>query len=215
MKPYTYWIYHKPTGMFYFGSRTAKECDPSDLWVKYFTSSKVVKELIENHGKTSFRTKIDRVFLTKEAAIEREYEVLKHFLAGDNDRFLNQHHSRVIDWTDEMKAAASRNRRGKNNGMFRRKHSAESKKKMRKPHDFSKTDTSKMVGMLGKNHTKLTKEKMSKSSRAHSPMWTFSKDDIVFIGCLSDWAEKFQVNKKSAASTFCGGKAYFGWTRKP
>lgn len=58
MKPYTYFIRNKITGQFYYGSRGLKlfpdMLPEDDLWVKYFTSSKFVKNLIEEHGKDSF-----------------------------------------------------------------------------------------------------------------------------------------------------------------
>jgi len=38
--PYTYKLIFKPTGQYYYGVRYAKGCQPSDLWDKYFTSSK-------------------------------------------------------------------------------------------------------------------------------------------------------------------------------
>lgn len=43
--PYTYLIGWSYLNKWYYGRRTAKGCHPSELWVKYFTSSSVVKEL--------------------------------------------------------------------------------------------------------------------------------------------------------------------------
>lgn len=200
--------------MFYFGSRTARNCDPSDLFVKYFTSSKIIKTLIEQDGVSAFRVKIDRIFESKEQAIEREYEVLKHFEAGSNDRFFNMHHSRAIAWTEDMRKAASEKRRGKGNGMFGRKHSAESRLKMSKPKDFSKTNTSNMRGMTGKRHNRDVKAKMSISARRRSQVWKFTNGTDVFVGCLSDWAERYGLNKNSAATVFCAKREYFGWSRR-
>jgi len=38
--PYTYLIGWSNLNTWYYGRRTSKNCHPSDLWQKYFTSSK-------------------------------------------------------------------------------------------------------------------------------------------------------------------------------
>ena len=48
--PYTYLIGWKSLNKWYYGRRTASDCHPSELWVKYFTSSKYVKEFVKEHG---------------------------------------------------------------------------------------------------------------------------------------------------------------------
>ena len=48
--PYTYLLTHVQTGKKYYGVRFAKGCNPSDLFITYFTSSKYVKSLIEEYG---------------------------------------------------------------------------------------------------------------------------------------------------------------------
>ena len=59
---YVYKVTNKITGQFYHGSRAnniAKERTPEeDLWKFYFTSSKVVKRLIEEYGIDSFIVEI-------------------------------------------------------------------------------------------------------------------------------------------------------------
>lgn len=54
---YTYFIQNAITGQFYYGSRSAKDA-ASDLWLRYFTSSVYVKDLIHQYGKNSFNFKI-------------------------------------------------------------------------------------------------------------------------------------------------------------
>jgi len=49
--PYTYLIGWSELNQWYYGRRTAKNCHPSDLWTKYFTSSKYVKELVKIYGR--------------------------------------------------------------------------------------------------------------------------------------------------------------------
>lgn len=48
--PYVYSLHHVLTGMRYIGVRYASGCHPDDLWVTYFSSSKMVKSLIRVFG---------------------------------------------------------------------------------------------------------------------------------------------------------------------
>lgn len=89
--PFTYLIHCTVTNQYYYGSRYGKGCDPSQLWTTYFTSSKVVKQLILEHGKEAFTTKITRVFDTKEEARNWEYRFLCRVQASTKSNWLNQH----------------------------------------------------------------------------------------------------------------------------
>ena len=59
---YTYYIRHKITGQYYYGYRCRniklKRTSEEDFWIKYFSSSKNIKKLIEDHGKESFEISI-------------------------------------------------------------------------------------------------------------------------------------------------------------
>lgn len=59
---YGYRVTLKSTGDYYIGIRTAKNCEPSDLWNTYFTSSKIIKKLIEQNGTDAFDIEILTVF---------------------------------------------------------------------------------------------------------------------------------------------------------
>ena len=94
-KAYTYYLYHIPTGKKYYGYRFANNCDPEhDLWNVYFSSSNLVRELIEKYGKESFRTEIRKTFNTKEEAFEWEDKVLRRLKVAESVVWLNQVHSR-------------------------------------------------------------------------------------------------------------------------
>lgn len=56
--PYVYFIKNKTTGLKYIGVRYAKGCNPNDLWITYFTSSSLIKTLINAYGKEDFYIKI-------------------------------------------------------------------------------------------------------------------------------------------------------------
>jgi hypothetical protein len=89
--PFTYSIYCKPTNQYYYGTRYAVGCQPSDLWQTYFTSSKVVKSLINLYGKEAFDIKIRKIFKTKHQALLWEEKFLKRVQAAQSPKWLNKH----------------------------------------------------------------------------------------------------------------------------
>lgn len=90
--PYVYFIKNKTTKAKYIGVKYAKGCNPDDFWVTYFTSSKLVKKLIEEFGKDDFYVKILHKFPNDpKAAILKEseyFEVIKK-----RDDYLNVNYS--------------------------------------------------------------------------------------------------------------------------
>lgn len=55
---YVYFIKNKITNQFYYGSRSVSGSPTKDLWIHYFTSSKYVKQLIDEHGQDSFECNV-------------------------------------------------------------------------------------------------------------------------------------------------------------
>jgi hypothetical protein len=76
MKPYVYRIKHKITKEFYYGVQYNKNANPSDFWVKYFTSSSYIHTIVENEGKDTFDIKICKVFNTPEDACAYEEKII-------------------------------------------------------------------------------------------------------------------------------------------
>jgi hypothetical protein len=75
--PYTYIIRLIPTGQVYYGLRSANKVPAEDdLWVKYFTSSKIVHSLIKQYGKDAFMVQVRRVFPDQKTAAAWEKKVL-------------------------------------------------------------------------------------------------------------------------------------------
>lgn len=90
--PYVYIVKNKTTKMKYIGVRYARGCNPNDLWVTYFTSSKLVKKLIENFGKEDFIVKVLHTFPNDPAAaVLREAEYFKYIKKRDD--YLNMTYS--------------------------------------------------------------------------------------------------------------------------
>jgi len=88
--PYTYIIKHLPTNTFYYGCRWAKNCNPNDLWVTYFTSSDEVAKLIKQYGKHSFIYHVHKTFDNAESCVAFEMYYLKKINAMHNNKFINK-----------------------------------------------------------------------------------------------------------------------------
>jgi hypothetical protein len=165
--PYTYLLKHLPTGKFYYGCRFADGCNPAEFWVSYKTSSKYVKELVEQYGEESFEFEIRKTFDDKQSARNWETKVLKKLNVVSRKDFLN-----MTDNISISPEAASKGKKGKvgiyrisqtqidaikkaNTGL---KRSEEVKKKM------SETHMGKRMGdknpMFGKKMSEETKQKM-------------------------------------------------------
>jgi hypothetical protein len=154
-QPYTYLIKIKPTEQLYYGAKTAKGCHPDQLWVKYFTSSKVVAKLIKEYGKDSFEIVSIKLHETRIDALKHEELYLVSVNAGYNTKYLNKHngaknfttsgmsgenhHGYGIKHTKEQNKAQSERMSGENHHGYGKKHS-----------DEWKNNQSKNNGMLGK-----------------------------------------------------------------
>jgi hypothetical protein len=106
--PYTYLLKHIPTGKVYYGCRFADGCNPSEFWNTYETSSKYVKQLVEQYGKDSFSFEIRKVFNDKTSCRIWETKVLKRLKVISRDDFLN-----MTDNISISPEAASKGKKGK------------------------------------------------------------------------------------------------------
>jgi hypothetical protein len=90
--PYTYFLYHKPTGLKYYGVKFSKRSNPKLFWVPggYYSSSVKVKKLIEQYGADSFRAEIRKTFACAEDAVRYEYKFLRKVNAVSKNDWLNQ-----------------------------------------------------------------------------------------------------------------------------
>lgn len=89
--PYTYLATHYGSGKRYYGSRYRKGCHPSELGKKYFTSSKIIKEIIKKEGIGAFFWEVRMICSTPEQARCREAKFLKRVNAAGNPNWFNQH----------------------------------------------------------------------------------------------------------------------------
>jgi hypothetical protein len=103
-KPYTYLIGWSKHNKWYYGVRYAKNCNPNDLWIKYFTSSKKVKEFRELYGEPDIK-QIRKTFDNDKSAKLWEDKVLRRMEVHLNEKFLNIRKDtfRGVIITDEMR----------------------------------------------------------------------------------------------------------------
>lgn len=97
--PYTYLIGWSWLNIWYYGSRYAKNCHPSDLWVSYFTSSKHVERFRKEYGEPDV-IEIRKVFDFREQCILWENKVLSKMNIGQDERFLNKTNNKAIFLTE-------------------------------------------------------------------------------------------------------------------
>ena len=86
---YVYLIQHKASGKFYAGSSYKKNCHPSQFWTTYFTSSKIIKEIILTEGADAFEACYISIRPNNDAR-EFEAEFLKSVNAARNSDWLNR-----------------------------------------------------------------------------------------------------------------------------
>lgn len=97
--PYTYLIGWRDLDAWYYGRRTAKNCHPEELFIKYFTSSNIVTQFRAEHGEPDV-IKIHKYYSNVEECVKQEERFLKRMDAARNLRFLNQSNSdRCFDRT--------------------------------------------------------------------------------------------------------------------
>jgi len=144
-QPFTYLITFLPTGQRYYGVRTKRGCHPDQLWKTYYTSSKVISQLISLHGPDAFRVEIRRTFTTKDEAILWEHRVLRRLNAAQHPGYLNRNNG---------------DRKFINHGitMNGKRHTEDAKKRM-----SINSSGSKNPNWGGKAFTEETRRKLSKA----------------------------------------------------
>lgn len=88
-QPYTYLIGWSRLNKYYYGVRYSKKCNPADLWVTYFTSSKFVQRLREKEGEPDIK-EIRKVFDNTTSAILWEEKVLRRLGVLQKENWLNR-----------------------------------------------------------------------------------------------------------------------------
>jgi hypothetical protein len=87
--PYTYLIGWSKLDRWYYGVRFADGCNPEELWAKYKTSSKYVKQFAVEHGVPDV-VEVRKTFADKKSAYLHEQAVLTRLRVITNPRWLNR-----------------------------------------------------------------------------------------------------------------------------
>jgi len=89
-QPFTYHLYHQITNTHYYGARYCKNANPSDLWTTYFSSSKIVKQMIKDFGKDSFTFEVRKIFKDTYNTLLWEHTVLRRLGVTKRTDWLNR-----------------------------------------------------------------------------------------------------------------------------
>lgn len=181
MKPYTYLIKHKPTGLVYYGFRSANKVDPeNDLWNKYFTSSPKVKLLLEETGADSFDVQIRKTFDTQKQAVEWETKVLRRCKVLEDDRWINQNIAGYVIPTEESNKKISDYWKGKPKSEEQKRKLSESQKGKPKINSKNKTPEYRAMmselkkgegnGRYGMPVSEETRRKIGEANRGKTPV---------------------------------------------
>lgn len=111
-QPYTYLIGWSVHNLWYYGVRFAKNCHPGDLWVTYFTSSKYVAALREQHGEPDV-VQVRKLFSSATKAQEWEETVLRRMNVLLDEKWINRNIKGAYVLTDEIRDIISKANKGK------------------------------------------------------------------------------------------------------
>lgn len=112
--PFTYRIISLNDGRMYYGVKWSIGCHPEILGQTYFSSSKTVKQLIQEQGKDKFYFEVRKVFYNVNDAINWENKVLRRMKVVERDDWLNKTNNRSIQLTEENRSAVSERNHQKN-----------------------------------------------------------------------------------------------------
>lgn len=127
---FTYLIGWKKLDKWYYGVRFAKDAHPSDLFTKYFTSSKNVHDFLKKNGMPDV-IEIRKKFTNKKDAIDWESKVLTRMKVVQSEKWLNKTNNKAIctscnhKWSKESREKSSKSHTGL-------KHSEKHKESIRK-----------------------------------------------------------------------------------
>jgi hypothetical protein len=166
LQAYVYKVTNKETGQFYYGSRTNNvkkgRTPEEDLWKYYFTSSKRIKDMIEDYGIDSFEVEIvyrdvnyDKCFWEEQRLIieykENKLSLNQTYIdPKTRKRALGTHYETKKE-RDVRILKIRENKKGRfnSNGHYGLKHSEETRAKMREAQSN-----------LGYKHSEETRQKM-------------------------------------------------------
>jgi len=209
VRPYTYWIKHKETGIKYVGLRYRNikfnRTPLEDFGIHYFTSGKKLKEEFKANP-NNFKTKLLFTYDSVKEAIAHELELTEK--AKDNKRYTNLVSYPSFVYTPEVRKKMSLYQSNKPAETIRKmseaamgkRHSEETKRKL--------SEAAK-----GKKHSGKTKRKMSEA-RQNISEETKRKMSEAAMGNTRLKGKKFSEETKRKMSEAAKGKKHSGETKR-
>lgn len=175
----------------------------------YLGSGKLLKEDIKKYGRKNFKKTILCYCTSIEEMNQKEIYYINLYNAVHDDNYYNiaeggSGGNKILGWSseklEEYKKKRSLANSGKNNPMYGRKHSEETKNKIRENKSYesyktesfrkkqSELNTGDKNGMYGKKHSEESKKKMSENSKG--------KHTGKFNGNYGNIGEKAKNGKK-------------------
>jgi hypothetical protein len=170
----------------YYGVRYSKNCNPSDFWKTYFTSSKTVDEYRKIYGEPDI-IEIRKTFFDREKAIDWEFKVLKKLNVKNNDNWLNIAIGKPT--------------------FLGKKHSNETLLKMRKPkpEGFAAKISKFNKGKSKSEEHKLAISNSKKGKVTHCKKWNFSlNEQLIEINNLGKYCKENNLNVSCMKDVYYG-----------
>jgi len=167
VRPYTYWIQDRETGVKYVGLRyfniKLKRTPLNDFGIYYFTSGQKLKKEFKANP-SNFKTKLLFTYDSIEEAIAHELELTD--IAKDNKRYANLSSFPRFLYTPEVIQKMSEAQKGKKRKPFTEEHKRKmSKARKNRPPHSEETKKKMSEAKRGKKMSEETKKKMSESGK--------------------------------------------------
>jgi len=183
--PYTYVIGWTHLNKYYYGVRYARKCNPADLWITYFTSSKYVQQLRKKEGEPDIK-EIRKTFDDSQSARLWEYKVLKRLNCVKDPKWLNQSNAGETFFSSEKPKG---HQVGSKNSMFGKKRPDRSL--------LNKTRIHPLLDKSRPEHSELMK--LNNPMKGTSiPFWTDEVKNVRQHECPGEgWRRGFVRKKKN------------------
>lgn len=229
--PYTYLIGWSHLNKYYYGSEFSnsvhKIAHPNNLWTKYYTSSKIVKEMRILYGEPDI-IQVRKTFTTAHAAHNWEYRVLTRLGAAKNDKFINQHNAGFKFYctkhSPETLLKMSKSQKGRKKTQAQKDQISATLKATSWKIGFKESIETKRRKSIALTGYKRSEEHQQKLNRTRSNIkykhwskqhiFTFThKQGEVFTGTRKDMKMRFPELRSQYVDDICSGKrkSHKGW----
>lgn len=213
----------------------------------YLGSGTLLKEAISKYGKENFKKEILHISASEEENCLKEQEFIEKFNATESKEFYNIAKGGAggdifnllpEEHKNRLRQLHSQRAKGKNNPMFGKHHSEETKEKLRKidrsytqtieyKENMSKAVQGEKNGMYGKHHTEESKQKMSDAKKGKKlgkengnakGISAYSDEDMTVLVKHFDTIQEALIFVKTKPNDYSGisrrmkeGKSYKGY----